>query len=222
MELSRLRAVAVLLAFAGPGALAREIPGRPVAHGHARGNVFTSEALPKLTVTLARGFRYLGSFPFDIRGVAGGFRYLFGEVDRGKHLHRLFVVQAEGFYPGKGAYDYPTRRPVVLAGDAYQHDVWIYDNDQSARKEPGNESDLTRKFIADRGYVWEPESIMSRYARTVDDSRQDEIIFFYFENLKEHTARRAADFSETVIDAEQKRILDEVDASSRRALRVSR
>jgi len=37
---------------------------------------------------------------------------------------------------------------------------------------------------------------MSRFARIVDESKKNEIIFFYFENLGDYTKKRTTDFSE--------------------------
>lgn len=195
----------------------------PEQRAHAEKNVFTADPPSRLKLTLDSKFQYLGSFPFDIKGIAGGYRYVWGETDKGNHLNRTFIVQAEGYYPGNhGSYNYGTPNPVTIAGDVYQHNVWIYDNDQSAREDPGNESDLTRKFIRDKGYEWEPQLIMSRFARIVDESRKNEIIFFYFENLKGYTAKRVADFPEEgVKSSEQNVILDAVDANSRRVFTVA-
>jgi len=90
-------------------------------HAHVKDNVF-SDDLSRLTLTLDPKFRYLGSFPFDIHDIAGGYRYVWGEIDHGKHLRRTFIIQAEGFYPDNQEV-VPLRHshPVALAGDAYQH-----------------------------------------------------------------------------------------------------
>lgn len=193
----------------------------PTARGV--GNVFTSDAQPKLKVTLAHGFQYIGSFPFDIKGIAGGYRYVFGEVDAGKHLKRVFLVQQEGFYASNHeVYNWETTDPLVLAGDTYQHNVWIYDNDASAREAPGNESDLTRRFLQQQGYQFEPQLVMSRFARIVHQPGKNEIIFFYFENLKEYTTKPVADFPEDGASPEQKRILEKVDANSRAAFQITK
>jgi hypothetical protein len=196
-------------------------PTLPQQHAHVEKNVFISDAPAHLKLTLDPKFQYLGSFPFDIKGIAGGYRYVWGEVGSRKHLERTFIIQAEGYYPGNaGSYKYGTPNPAMLAGDAYQHNVWIYDNEESAREDPGNESDLTRKFMHEKGYVWGPQLVMSRFARIVDESKKDEIIFFYFENLKSHTTKRVADFPEEGTSAEQKSILSTVDANSRKAFAV--
>jgi hypothetical protein len=141
---------------------------------------------------------------------------MWAEVDTGKRLRRTFIVQVEGYYPDdQGFYKYGTPRRSLST------QCFIYDNDQSAREKPGNESDLTRQFFRDKGYEWESQLVMSRFARIVDDSRKHEIIFFYYENLKNYTTKRAADFPEEGKTAEQKLILDAVDADSRAAFTIA-
>lgn len=190
-------------------------------HSSVKENVFTDD-LAKITVTLDPKFQYLGSFPFDIQGIAGGYRYLWGEFDHDKHLRRTFVIQAEGYYPGSShSYHYPSPNPVILGGDTYGHVVFIYDNDEVARERPGNEADLTAHFMRDHGYGWDSQLIMSRFARIVDEAKKNEIIFFYFDNLANYTTKSVADFPEEPKTAEQKAILEAVDANSKKAFTVA-
>jgi hypothetical protein len=189
----------------------------PKEHAHVKANVLTDD-LSHITLTLDPKFQFLGKFPFDIRGVAGGYRYLWGETDHGRHLRRTFIVQVEGYYEDSPyTYTYGTPNPATLAGDTYQHNISIYDNDQYARENPGTEAGVTRDFFRDHGYEWEPQAVMSRFARIVDSSGKNEIIFFYFENLADYSKKHVADFPEERNSSEQKAILDSVDANSRKA-----
>jgi hypothetical protein len=45
------------------------------------GNDFVSQDLPKLRVKLDPKLKYIGSFPFDVDGISGGYRFVWGEVD---------------------------------------------------------------------------------------------------------------------------------------------
>jgi Domain of unknown function (DUF4440) len=189
---------------------------------HVKDNVFVSDDLPKLILTLDSRFQYLGRFAFDVKGIAGGWRYVWGETDHGRHLRRTFIVQVEGYYSGKhGVYGYGIPDPVTLAGDTYQHNVWIYDNDRSAQQHPGNESDLTKKFLEGHGYQWDSQLIMSRYARPVDEARKNEIIFFYFENLSDYSSKRVKDFPEGPASSEENAILASVDKGSGKAFAIA-
>jgi len=198
----------------------RQGAGSP--HARIKDNVLVLDA-PKLTLTLTPTFQYIGSFDFDIKAVAGGTRYIWGQVDHDKHLRRVFIVQTEGYYPGKpGAYPAEPPNAVAIAGDAYQHNVWIYDNDLNARKNPGNESERTAAFMVSHGFAWESQLVMSRFGRATDTERKRELILFYFENLKDHSAKSVADFSGKTETPEAKKILDAVDANSRAAFTIAR
>ena len=77
------------------------------------------------------------------------------------------------------------------------------------------------RFLKEHGYTWDPQSVMSRFARIAGEANKDEIIFFYFEPLRPYTARRASEFSdEGEPTPEQKAILEKVDANAKAAFRV--
>jgi hypothetical protein len=71
-----------------------------------------------------------------------------------------------------------------------------------------------------KGYKWEHELIMSRFGRIVDAGKKNEIIFFYFENLKDHTQKPTGFFPDGGNAPGQKQIEAKVDADSRNAFSV--
>lgn len=164
---------------------------------------------------------YIGSFPFDIEGIAGGYRYIWGEVDHEKHLKRTFIIQKEGYYPSSdGSYHYPTPNPILLGGDEYQHNVFIADNETEIREHPGHEPDVTQKFLHNKGYEWDSQLVMSRFARIVGEERKNEIIFFYTENLSAYTKLSAAALDDSAHQDLKKTIKGKVDTASRKAFKV--
>lgn len=186
------------------------------------GNDFVSQELPKLRVQVDPKLRYIGSFPFDIDGIAGGYRFIWGEVDQGKHLTRTFIIQKEGFYPNSNNfYRYPTPNPVTLGAHDYQHNVFIGDNEQEIREHPGHEPDVTQKFLRSKGYRLDSQVVMSRFARIVGDNKKNEIIFFYTENLSAYTKLSAAVVDDDNAHTDLKKTVKEkVDANSRQAFKV--
>src|SRR5438270_6215010 len=62
-------------------------------HVRINDNVFVAADHPKIEVKLDSKFKYLGKFPFDIMGVASGYRYIWGEMDHARHLRRTFIIQ---------------------------------------------------------------------------------------------------------------------------------
>jgi len=100
----RWRMIVILLVLAALAAA----QVKPVTPGATiEGNDFVSTEMPKLRVTPDPKLTYIGSFPFDIDGSAGGYRFVWGEVDKSKHLLRTFIIQKEGFYlNSSGSYQY--------------------------------------------------------------------------------------------------------------------
>lgn len=186
------------------------------------GNDFVSQDLPKLRVEVDPELQYIGSFPFDIDGIAGGYRYVWGEVDRGKHLKRTFIIQKEGFYPtSKDSYRYPTPNPVAFGAHEYQHNVFLADNEKEIREHPGHEPDVTQKFLRSKGYELDSQQVMSRFARIVGESKKNEIIFFYAENLSAYTKLSATTLDEDGSQQDLKKTIKEkVDSNSKLAFKV--
>jgi hypothetical protein len=96
----------------------------------------------------------------------------------------------------------------------------MYDNDAGIREEPGKESDVTKRFLESRGYVLEPELVMSRFARPADSEHKHEIIFFCYENLSSY-GHKLADFPEDANTPEKRVIQQKVDGNCRRTFRVN-
>ena len=185
-------------------------------------NTFISPANPALRVEVNRRLRYVGSLPFTIDDVAGGNRYVFVRATADKHVQQMFIIQQEGFFPSSNdTYKYSITHAARLGESDYQHSVIIDDYDARVREEPGKEADLTQRFLRARGYVLEPEMVMSRFARPADTQHKHEIIFFCHENLSSY-GHQLRDFPEGQDNPEKQKILDKVDENCRNSFHVKR
>jgi hypothetical protein len=184
-------------------------------------NLFVSPNNPAIRVIVNKKFKYLGSVPFTIDNEAAGNRYVFVRATDGKRIQRMFIIQQEGFLPtSHDTYKYRIATPAALGKFEYQHSVIMYDNDAGIREEPGKESDVTKRFLESRGYVLEPELVMSRFARPADSEHKHEIIFFCYENLSSY-GHKLADFPEDANTPEKRVIQQKVDGNCRRTFRVN-
>jgi hypothetical protein len=184
-------------------------------------NTFISTDNPEIRVSVDRKFKYVGALPFTIDDVARGYRYVFVQANPEKHIRRMFIVQQEGFLPSSNdTYKYQITNPAKLGGLDYQHSVIMDDNDARIREEPGKEADVTQRFLTLRGYLLEPEVIMSRFARPADPQHKREIIFFCYESLSSY-GHQLRDFQEGLDSREKQNIKEKVDESCRRAFRVN-
>jgi hypothetical protein len=184
-------------------------------------NEFISPANPATRVKVDMKFSYVGSVRFTIDDQAVGNRYVFVHATRDKHIQQMFIIQQEGFLASSNEiYRYKITSPAKLGSFDYQHSVIIYDDEANIREEPSKEADLTRRFLTTRGYVLEPELVMSRFARPADSERKREIIFFCYENLSSY-GHRLKDFSENSESPEKQEIKLKVDENCREDFRVN-
>jgi len=184
-------------------------------------NTFISSDNPDIRVSVDRKFKYIGSFPFAVEKVARGNRYIFVQANPEKHIQRMFIIQQEGFVQSSDEiYRYKITTPAKLGISDYQHSVILYDNDANIREEPDKEAELTQRFLADHGYVLEPELVMSRFARSADPERKHEIIFFCFENLSSYR-HKLKDFREASDSTEKQDIKQKADKNCRSTFRVN-
>jgi hypothetical protein len=172
-------------------------------------NVLTSDSLPRITISVEPSLKYLGKFDFNLRNIAGGERHVWAETSAGR-VKRMFIVQLEGFLPNvDDYYKYPIRTPVKLGKHTYSHNLWFYNDDETRRADPPNEAGMTAKFLAERGLSLDSDLIMSRFARIVGEDKRNEIIFFYWENMRDH-GLTAADFpKEEPVTPEHKKLAEE-------------
>ena len=184
-------------------------------------NTFISPQNPEIRVSVDKKLKYVGTVPFTINNEVAGSRYLFVSAAHDGHIQRMFIIQQEGFLPSSNdTYKYSITNPAELGDSEYQHSVIMDDNDARIREEPGKEADLTRQFLVARGYVLEPEIIMSRFARPADSLHKHEIIFFCFENLSSY-GHKLADFPDGTSSPQKQNIKHRVDENCRNTFRVN-
>lgn len=174
--------LALLLLFS----LADPQPSRTVAH-----NVITSPADPAIQIKVDRQLKYLGSFAFNIRDIAGGERHIWVKADKHKRVQKLFILQFEGYFPGSPhRYNYKPRNVTRLGANDYNANGFLYDDTAYHKEHPGNEAEGTRKFLEARGYTLDAEQLLYRFYRSLPDpdtanDHRNEFLIFYIEPLKE-------------------------------------
>ena len=191
---------AVLLLATAGSCMAAE-PQRTVVD-----NVLTSPGLPKVRIAVDKSLKYLGKFDFNLRNIAAGERYVWAEAEGGR-VKRMFVVQFEGFLPHVNQqYRFKMRTPVKLGSETYSHNLWFYNDEATRAAQPPNEAAHLARFLAERGLSQDMDLMMSRFARIAGEDKRNEIILFYWENLRDH-GLSAKDFpEEQPVTPEQKKL----------------
>jgi len=163
---------------------------------HVEDNMLTSKHLPSIRIQFDNSFTYIGNVEFILKNIAKVDRRHFVVTDNKKRIQQMIVVQFEDILDGADfTYEYSYKNPVILGGQKYKHNTWFYNNAENVKENPGAEADRTMRLLKAKGYHLEDELMMSRFVRDYGKNRQNEIIIFYFENLKD-TGFNLADFSE--------------------------
>ncbi len=168
---------------------------------YVKGNTLISTINPRIMIEANQEFRYIGYFDFEIKAnsdeypaeylgkkVADSYRFVFANADKNIKIRKLFIVQFEGFLPKNNfKYNYNFDAAENIGNIKYRHNTWFYDNEKNVKENPGNEGAKTLEFLKSKGYVLEPDFMMSRYVGLASEDRKNEIIIFYIEMLKNST-----------------------------------
>ena len=157
-------------------------------------NTIISDKLPKIKVAVSDEFEYVGRFPFTIRDVAGGERFVFVDAAENGKVERLFIAQFEGFFGHiDNSYKYSFANAEIMGGHKFRHNTWAYSNKNSRAKNPKGEGVLTEDFLKEKGYTLEDELMMSRFLTVPEEDKKHELILFYLENVSK-TKHTISDF----------------------------
>lgn len=156
--------------------------GAQAANRQVSGNRIVSPE-PRLTVDVDATLKYIGRFDFDIRGIAHGERFMFGDADANGNIRRLFVVQFESMLEThQGSYDIVLSKPVRLGPHDFNEVVGRYTFAASIKAKPGAEADRTRDFLAQKGLHVDAPLVVARYETVTDPQRRSEMLLFYWED----------------------------------------
>lgn len=153
---------------------------------YVEGTVFTSTYLPALRIEIDEAMTYVGMMDFILKDIARVERYVFVEADVQQRVERMIVFQFEGFLDNNDHYyRYRFTNPDTLGGHVFNHNTWYYDDAAEMARNPGAESERTRAFLEGKGYRLDTELMMSRFVGVVDEEKRNELILFYFENVRD-------------------------------------
>jgi len=156
-----------------------------------------SRATPAMSVRIASKFEYLGPETFLLGETHEAERHHFVKRDANE-VTGLLVFQFERILdgvPGKYEFNIPPEesivgsnyrfalQPVPLGSHDYVHNTWAFNIRESARDNPGKESDRTLRMLDNLGYSIDDGLIMARYVLAVGEDQRREVIIFYMEPL---------------------------------------
>lgn len=161
-----------------PDTLAAQQPTR-VVHG----SELISSDLPALRIRVDSSFRFAGTVPFQLDGVASGERFIFVDA-KGQVVRRLVVAQFESILPtSPERYTYSFEHACTIAGYRFRQNPFAFSQTAAMVENPRGEAALTKTFLENRGYRVDDELMSIRYLTVPDTARRHELIIFYMEPL---------------------------------------
>ncbi|HEX5045149.1 MAG TPA: hypothetical protein VFV75_19800 [Candidatus Polarisedimenticolaceae bacterium] len=168
------------------GLLAAATAAPPAVKRTVQDNVLRSPRDPEITLKVAEGFQYLGSFPFTLEGIAGGERHVWVDAGKDRRIRRMFILQFEGFFEGTGRrYSYTPRNVTRLGENDYNSNGFFYRDLDLFKERPGTEAERTRSFVEEKGYRLDPEQMLYRFYRSLPEDHRNEFLIFYIQPLAE-------------------------------------
>jgi hypothetical protein len=180
-------------------------------------NVLISDSLPQIKIKVDQAIQYVGSFPFKIKDIAAGERYVFAESD-GKKIKRAVIAQFEGFLPQSSEiYRYSFANAISISTHKFNHNTFAFTNADAAKENPKGEAALTESFLKKKGFEIPQAWIVSRFLTLGDESRKYELIIFY----QEDAALTGHKFEELSVNDESTELLKSIAPSLKeRALKA--
>jgi hypothetical protein len=156
-------------------------------------NVLISHSLPVIKIKVDPAIKFVGSFPFKIKDIAAGERYVFAE-SKGTKIKRVVIAQFESFLPESSEiYRYSFANAMNISGHQFNHNTFVFSNAEAKNENPEGEATLTVSFLQGKGYEVPEAWIVSRFLTLGDESRKHELILFYQEDLQS-TGRKIEEF----------------------------
>jgi hypothetical protein len=166
------------------------------AERRVEGRELISTARPAVRLKFDDAFKYVGTQKFTLYDVAHAEQHFFVDADRDGLIRRLFWVQFEGYLPdNKHTYNYEMKETLDLGGFAFGTDARAAKIPAGAQR-PDSDGGRAQSFLESKGYrMASDEVLMRRFVHVLDESKRDELLIIYIEDLK-GTGHTAADLSE--------------------------
>jgi hypothetical protein len=144
-------------------------PGRKITQ------VVSSTTNPKMQIEVDSNLSFLGRIESNVDTIGKFEEFIFSEIKDGKP-GRTLILHFEYFLPeNKLHFIYPRFRMAKIGNYEYLHQIWFVRNfDLMAIKEVSG-------LFQSKGLPVEPDWLVNRYVRAVDQDKKHELIIFYLE-----------------------------------------
>ncbi|MFL6276350.1 MAG: hypothetical protein ACJ74G_14265 [Blastocatellia bacterium] len=149
-----------------------------------KGHVLTSKASPTVRLEFDKDFKYIGHQEFILYDVAHAEQHFFVDADKDGRIKRLYWVQFEGYLPSNThTYSYKSNQTADIGGLAFFADAAARNMKINVSR-PDSDGSRARAFLESKGYRMASDDVLwQRLVHLVDESRRDELMIIYMEDL---------------------------------------
>ena len=147
------------------------------------GQTLSSSDIPKVKLKFDRGFKYAGTQSFVLYDVANAEQHFFVDASGDGRIKRLYWIQFEGYLPNNShTYRYQPNKVVKIGhlefiADAYARNI------KNAPNRSGSDGSRAQEFLKSKGFTIGDEIIMQRLVHLTDDTKRNELMIIYLEDL---------------------------------------
>ena len=161
---------------------------RPVRRIH--GQTIFSQELPKVELTIEKGFRFVGTQRVNLYGNAEAEQYLFVKVGPNRSVDRFYWVQFEHFLPTNSrTYDYDPKRTTEMGHLQFIYDVKSWpDYAAMQADDPASDGAAIERLLAKQNLSFPHETVRVRMFHLPSADRRSELMIIYGEALPQDAA----------------------------------
>jgi hypothetical protein len=189
--LSRGRAIVVAVMGLVLGAAAYGGDGTSAnAVRHVKGRTIVSEEFPKATLSVGKGFRYIGTQQVNLYGNAEAEQHLFARLGPNNTIESFYWMQFEHFLPtNKLTYNYASMHTTQLGNLQFNYDVKsLSDFAALLTEDPGSDGASMGRLLAKQHLSFPHKAVMVRMFHLPSADHRTELMIIYGEALPQDTA----------------------------------
>lgn len=144
-----------------------------------------STGRPNIEIDVADDFDYVGVTRYELLGEVSAEAFIFADADGEGFINRQLTFIFEGALPDSDfTYRYSGDDTERLGRHDYIADTFFFwGMDEAIRAEPGRDTAIINRFLAERGYEQPDDGLIQRFVRVVTEDRRHEFIIAYMEDL---------------------------------------
>jgi hypothetical protein len=157
---------------------------------HIKGRTIFSEESPKASLSVRKGFRFIGAQTVNLYGNAEAEQYVFARPGHDNTVESFYLIQFEHFLPTNNrTYNYASMRTMQLDTLQFNYDVKsLPDFAAALMEDPASDGAAMERLLAKHHLSLPHKTVMVRMFYLPSADHRTELMIIYGEALAESTA----------------------------------